>query len=68
MTDGTTYTRAQIEAGKGRYTNSATTVIQRGEENVFQTQPAVDGWRVGHGWHIAGGMGKTTPVEWVDLW
>jgi hypothetical protein len=63
-----TYTREQIEAGCGRYTDRRTTVIQQDSEDVFRTEPADSGWRVAPGWHVAGSMGITTDVEWCDLW
>ncbi len=63
-----TYTREQIERGEGRFTDRPATVIQREREDVFGTVPAEPGWTVGPGWHIAGIIRITTPVEWVDLW
>jgi hypothetical protein len=62
-----TYTRKQIEAGAGRHTNGRTTIIQKGESDVFATEKSEAGWIVAPGWHVAGSASKTGKVEWCDV-
>lgn len=59
------YTRSQIEGGTGRYTTQWTVILQRGDENVFDTMTKNDGIR--SGWHIAGGASPVGQVQWCDL-
>ncbi len=60
------YTKEQIERGEGRMTAGRTTILQRGNENVFDTAPSKSGWEVRRGWHIAGSAGSGN-LEWCDL-
>lgn len=60
-------TRQQIEQGQGRYVQGRTVIVQRGSEDVFDTERAGSGWTVRPGWHIAGNCDPDGPVEWVDL-
>lgn len=64
-------TAKQIEAGTGLFASGVQTVIvQRGSEDVFDTDEK--DCAVRPGWHIAGGgrilaSGKPK-VEWCDMW
>lgn len=61
-------TRQQIEAGEGRYSRGGTTILQHGNEDVFDTAPQGDpGWVNRPGWHIAGSASRHGKVEWCDL-
>lgn len=61
------YTRAQVEAGQGRYTDRGTVIIQRGNHDVFDTHPQESGWAINQKseWHVAGHTVPFGAVVWV---
>lgn len=61
------YTREQIETGQGRYNNRGTTILQKGDEDIFETAPRESGWICGPGFHVAGYMKADGEVVWCDL-
>lgn len=60
-----TYTRQNLEAGSGRYTDRWTVIFQRGNEDAFVTGTRHD--KPGDGYHIAGGCSPRGEIKWCDI-
>ena len=59
------YTRAQLEAGIGRYSDRWTVIFQRNSDDAFVTGTRDDA--PGKGYHVAGGCSPAGDIRWCDL-